>query len=251
MPVEHGGWGFLFEPIVMALVAVPSAATVLLALTAFALFLSRQPLKVAIEDTRRRRRVPRTKAAWAIALGYLLVAGAGVGSAVMVAPYPFWAVAALLAPLGFVTLWFDARGESRNLIPELAGATALAGLACAAGLAAGLTWPLALSFWVSALVRVVPAIVTVRERVQRLHGEAPRTFGPAASHALALSVAAGLALSGLMPPAVGVIALLLALRAAWELRPAAPATTAMRIGIRELVTGLVAAAAIGLAWRLA
>ncbi len=249
LPVEHGGWGFLFEPIVIALVAVPSAATALLALAAFALFLSRQPLKVAIEDTLRRRHVPRTRVAWAIALGYLLAAGLAVAGAFVTAAHPFWAVAVPLAPLGLVTLWFDSRGESRRLTPEIAGAAALAGVACAAGIAVGLGWPLALALWASALVRVVPAIVTVRERVQRLHGEAPRTFGPAASHALALAAAAGLAFARLMPPTVGVIALLLALRAAWDLRPAAPATTAMRIGIRELVTGLVAAMAIGLAWR--
>lgn len=254
MPVEHGGWGFLFEPIVIALVAVPSAATLLLSLAAVALFLSRQPLKVAIEDTLRRRHVPRTRVAWAIALGYLLAGGLAVAGAFFAAAHAFWAVAAPLAPLaplGLVTLWYDSRGESRRLTPEIAGATALAGVACAAGIAVGLGWPLALSLWVSALVRVVPAIVTVRERVQRLHGEAPRTLGVAASHALALAAATGVGLVGLMPWGVAVIAVLLALRAAWDLRPGAPAVTAMRIGVRELVTGLVAAMAIGLAWRLA
>lgn len=230
--------------------AVPAPATALLSLAAVGAFLSRQPLKVAFEDTLRRRHVPRTRVAWAIALGYLLAAGLAVAGAAFVAAHPFWGVVAPLAPLGLVTLWYDSRGESRRLTPEIAGAAALAGVACAAGMAAGLGWPPALSLWASALVRVVPAIVTVRERVQRLHGEAPRALGPAASHALALAAAAGLALAGLMPPAVGVIALLLALRAAWNLRQRAPAATATRIGIREFVTGLVAAASIGLSWRL-
>ena len=79
LPVEHGGWGFLLEPVVIALIAVPGAATVLLALAALGLFLSRQPLKVAIDDARHRRRVPRTRVAWTIAAGYLLAGGCRAG----------------------------------------------------------------------------------------------------------------------------------------------------------------------------
>ena len=71
LPVEHGGWGLLLEPVVIALVAVPSAAGGLLSLAALGLFLARQPLKVAVDDLQRGRSVPRTKAAWMVAAAYL------------------------------------------------------------------------------------------------------------------------------------------------------------------------------------
>jgi len=216
-----------------------------------AVFLSRQPLKVALEDTRHRRRVPRTRLAWAIATGYLLAGAVALAGATRASAHNFWPIALLAAPLAAVQLWYDSRGASRGVVPELAGAKALGAVTGAAGVAAGLTWPLALSLWASALVCVLPAIVTIRERVQRLHGQPPDERGPLAAHLLALACACGLAVLDLMPWGVAAIALLMAFRAGWDLRPGAPVTTALRIGVRELVTGLVTAGAVGAVWRLA
>jgi len=249
LPTEHGGWGFLFEPIVIGLVSAPSVAGLWLSLAALAAFLARQPLKVAMDDWRHRRRVPRTPVARAIAAAYLLVVGLALLGAAASARRPFWPLAFALGPLSLVTLWYDSRGDSRRLLPELSGATALGGAAAAVGLAAGWPWLPALGLWASALIRVLPAIVTVRERVRRLHGERPDALGPATAHALALVTAVSLALVHLLPPGVVLVAALLAARAAWHLRRDAPPTPAMRLGIRELVTGLAAAIAIGIAWQ--
>jgi hypothetical protein len=248
LPVEHGGWGFLFEPIVIALLAAPSVAAVCLAGAAVAAFLARQPLKVALDDWLRRRSVSRTAWARAIAAAYLLTATLLLVAATRVSARPLWPLAIVVAPLAAITLWFDARGESRRLLPELAGAIALGAVAGAAGLADG--WPglLALSLWVSALVRVLPAIVTVRERVRRLHGETADIWTVANAHALAVVAAMVAVTAQAMPTAVPVIALYLALRAGWDLRPGAPPARAAAIGLRELVTGLVAAGAIGATW---
>lgn len=250
LPVEHGGWGFLFEPIVIALIAVPSAAGLSLCLAAIAAFLARQPLKIAIDDWRHGRRVPRTGAARAIAAGYLLVAALAIAVAARGGNRPFWPLAMGVAPLAIVTLWYDGRGESRRLVPELSGATALAAVAAAAALAVGWQWPLALALWASALVRVLPAIVTVRERVMRLHRQVPSMRGPAAAHAVAVLATAALVSSRLAPGSIALIAVLLAARAAWDLRVDAPQESAMRIGIRELVMGLLAAVAIGATWTI-
>jgi YwiC-like protein len=250
VPVEHGGWGFLLEPIIIALIAVPGLVTVLLSLAALALFLSRQPLKIAIDDVRHRRRVPRTRVAVAIAAGCLLAAMVALAGATMAATDAFWPALLLAAPLALVPLWFDSRSVSRHVVPELAGAKALGGVAAAAGLAAGLSLPLALSLWASALIRVLPAVVTIRERVSRLHGNAADRRAPLTAHLLALAGAVALALVNLMPWGIASVALVLALRAGWDLRPGAPANTAIRIGIRELVSGMMAAVAIGSIWAL-
>jgi hypothetical protein len=86
--------------------------------------------------------------------------------------------------MALVPLWFDSRGVSRHAVPELAGAKALGSVAAAAGLAAGLSLPLALSLWASAMIRVLPAIVTIRQRVSRLHGAAPDSRAPLTAHLL-------------------------------------------------------------------
>lgn len=248
LPVEHGGWGFLCEPIVIGLVATPSVPGSLIAAGALGLFLARPPLKVAMDDWRHRRRVPRTRWAWGIAAGYLALATAALTGATMLAGPRFWMVGVVAAPLAVLALAFDVRGASRGLLPELAGATALGATAGATALVAGWTPVLALTLWASALVRVLPAIVTVRERVLRLHGEPPRTRGAAIAHVLALLASGGLAIVGLMPVTVVGVAALLAARALWDLRDGAPARTAMQIGLTELVIGLVAAAVIGGGW---
>jgi hypothetical protein len=46
LPVEHGGWGFVVEPLVLGLVLVPSGAGACLAGAALAAFLVRHPLRL-------------------------------------------------------------------------------------------------------------------------------------------------------------------------------------------------------------
>ncbi len=48
LPAEHGGWGLLFEPIVLGLLLAPSLAGLLLSVAATGAFLARHPFKLAI-----------------------------------------------------------------------------------------------------------------------------------------------------------------------------------------------------------
>jgi hypothetical protein len=217
----------------------------LLALGALAAFLARHPLRIVADDRRQGRRVPRTRAAWMVAAAYALAAAVAVAGAAAVARQAFWPFLLAAGPLAAVTVWYDSRGESRHLVPELAGAAALGVAAGASGLAGGLSWPLAASLWTASQARVLPAIVTVRERVRRLHGQPPSARRPALAHGLGLAAGVGLGTARLMPWGVTLIAAALALRAAWQLRPGAPHVPAMRLGVWELVTGLIAAAVIG------
>src|SRR5512136_2263107 len=59
LPAEHGGWGFLAEPVILGLVLAPSAAGVCLALAALAAFLARHPLRLLLLDRRKGTRYPR------------------------------------------------------------------------------------------------------------------------------------------------------------------------------------------------
>ena len=70
LPVEHGGWGFVIEPAVLALLVVPSWPGVAIGVAVIAAFLARHPLRLAAGDWAHRRRYPRTIVCELLALGY-------------------------------------------------------------------------------------------------------------------------------------------------------------------------------------
>ena len=167
LPVEHGGWGFLCEPIVIGLVAAPSAAGWLIAAGGLGLFLARQPLKVAVDDWRHRRRVPRTPWAWGIAAACLALALATFAAATVLAGPRFWMVGPAAAPLAAVALWFDAR---RRRLLRRTGAAAPGAGACA--LAAGECRRVA-ALWAAASSACCRPCH--RARTRSAHGRPPRT----------------------------------------------------------------------------
>ncbi|MCA9913783.1 MAG: YwiC-like family protein, partial [Anaerolineae bacterium] len=74
LPTEHGGWAFLYEPILLGLLLAPSVAGFLLSISGVFVFLLHQPLKLAMKDRIRGRRFPRTNWAERFVLGYGTVA---------------------------------------------------------------------------------------------------------------------------------------------------------------------------------
>jgi hypothetical protein len=58
LPTEHGGWGFLFEPILLGLLVAFSWAGVALSAAAICVFLVQQPLKIALRDRLRGKHYP-------------------------------------------------------------------------------------------------------------------------------------------------------------------------------------------------
>ena len=246
LPPEHGGWGLLFEPILIGLIAAPSRAGLLLALAAVAVFLGRQPLKILLTDLAARRRVPRTRhAAW-FAGGYLAVAAAAAGAGVVRAGAAVLIPLAFAAPLALVQVVFDAQNRSRGLLPELCGASALAASAASLAIADGVHLHFALAMWAVAAARTLPAMVTVRARVLRLHGEAASSTPPLVVHAAAMAVVFSLQVQALVPRGVLTVLSVLAARAGFMLRASAPRVRAQRIGVEELIVGLAAAVVLGL-----
>lgn len=245
MPPEHGGWGLLVEPLLVGLLAAPSLAGALVAATVTAVFLARQPLKIALIDRLAGRHVARTNTAAAFAALDLAVATVAIAGAIGRAG---WAPVALLAcatPLAVVQLVADARNRSRGLVPEVSGTAALAASAGAIGLAAGLSPAPVTALWGLAAARTVPAMVTVRTRVARLHGQPAGPAAAAVAHVAALAALAGTTAAGHLSPLVLPVLAALAVRAAVQLRPGAPALRAQQIGLRELVVGLLSATLLG------
>jgi len=213
LPVEHGGWGLVVEPILLGLALVPTWAGACLGATAFLAFLARHPLKLLTGDLRRGTRHARTWLAARVAVAYLLAALGALLAAVALARGTALFVPILLAlPLAGLQLLRDAQGRSRELAPELAGASALAASAAAIALAGGSPLGSALLLWAVLAVRATTAILYVRARIRLDRGVPDTGRGLAiASHALALVGAAALAGAGALPwLAVAALALLLA-----------------------------------------
>jgi hypothetical protein len=245
LPVEHGGWGFTLEPVLLGLLVAPGVSGALLGVVAFGLFLAYRPVRLVLADVRRRRRLPRTRMAALVAGGYLAAGTAALGAALLTASEPFWWVLLLTTPLVALQFWFDARGKTRALLRELSGAIAAGAFASAIGLAGGWETGPALALWAVLALRTIVSVVLVRAQIRRAHAEPYRVEPIALVHAAAFGVAIALAGGGLLS-LLGASSI--GLLGAWavvalRLRPVAART----VGFNQMGLGLlvVALAAIG------
>jgi len=250
LPVEHGGWGFLVEPIILGLVLAPSAAGVCIGGAAVAAFLARHPLRLVLMDRRKGARHPRTALAERFVLFYGAVALALVALAFPLARAPFWPALALGVPPALVALAYDLRGRSREALPEATGGVALGASVAAIALAGGVAVAPAFGAWALLALRGVTAILYVRARL-RLDRELPAGIPlTLASHIAAIAAAVLLAAAG-WGPWLGVLALaLLLLRAAHGLSSRRPRLRPQALGFREMGWGLVTLVLLAVGYRL-
>jgi hypothetical protein len=253
LPVEHGGWGLALEPLVLGLCVAPSVPGIFLAVATIAAFLTRHPLKIVAGDRRRGRRFARTPVAERFVLAYATISLLAFLLALKISSTVFLWPLLMAAPFAIVQLVYDAAGRSRQLLPELSGATAMAAVAASIALAAGWQIVPALTLWLLLVaVRVVPSILYVRARLQKNHGGQPSVAPTLGAHLLGCALATALAWMGLAPALAIAAVLLLLLRAAFALSHLCPQVSAKQIGFSELGFGLltVLALACGYAFRL-
>jgi hypothetical protein len=249
LPVEHGGWGFLVEPVALGLALAPSGAGVCLAVATLFAFLVRHPLRLALMDRRREARYPRTAVAERVALGYAALALALLLSALILAPNTFWRPLLLAAPAALVGLVYDVLGRSREALPESAGAVALGASATAIALAGGGPAGPAFGAWALLAFRGVAAVLYVRARLRLDRGLPSGRAVALGSHALAVGGAAALALVG-WGPWTGTVALaLLLLRAAHGLSARRPRLRPKQLGLREMGWGMLTLALLVVGYR--
>jgi YwiC-like protein len=232
LPNEHGGWGFLLEPLALGLLVAPSISGVLVAIAALFGFLTRQPLKYALQDALRGKRYPRTRYCWMIALAYAIAAAAALivavaaGRLILVIPF------GLVAPLAVTVVLYDANNRGRSALPEFAGAAAMSSSAAAVAIAGGMRIVPALALSGIIVARSLPSIAYVRTLLKRAHGGTPASWPALVAHAVAAFAVATFA------PLLAVVAMVVLLvRAAWGL--AHPPARARTIGWSEIAFGTV------------
>jgi hypothetical protein len=241
LPVEHGGWGMLAEPLVMGLLLAPTLAGLGLAVAALGAFLVRHPLKLALSDWRRGTRSPRTRLAARVAAVYAAFAVCGLALAVWRAPAAAWLPVLAAAPLGLLQLWYDARLQGRQLLPELLGGVALGAGASALMLAGGWGMAPALAAWALLAAKAVASVVYIRARL-RLDRDQPASRWPGLlAHIAAFALAVALALLG-WGPWLGVAAFaILFARATHGLSPWHRRVRPQVVGFTELAYGTLTA----------
>ena len=239
LPHEHGGWGFLLEPVLLGLLVAPSGAGGWLALSALGAFLTRHPLKLALNDGRRGKVYTRTRLATGFAVFYGLVALGAFGLAISSAMASFWWPLVLAVPFGLAQLFFDTRNRSRELVPEVCGALAMAFLAPAIALAAG--WALAQAWpsWVILAVRAVPSILYVRARLRLECGEPIVWASSFVPHLLGFLGLGILTILGITPWLAVFAAWVLLVRSVYGLSDLRRRVPAKIVGFQEIAYGLM------------
>ncbi len=247
LPVEHGSWSFLAEPILLALLVAPSAAGVSIAVGTTAGFLVRQPGRMWWKNRSRMKASPRYSVAAWFTVGYSGLAVAGFAIAGLlegIRPLvPFLAV----APVLLLFASYDARHEARRLAPELLAPLVIAVSAPSIALADGWSWSSAGALWALLGLRSVPTVLYIRARLRLGRGVREGIAVSAAAHVTAVVIGSALAAAALVPRlAVAALGILLVRAVAGLSRYRRPAST-RAIGFSEVAWGalFVLLAAVG------
>lgn len=244
LPTEHGSWGFLLEPLVASLAVAWSTAGLAVALTAVSAFLARQPLKVYLGDVAAGRNLPQTSGARRYAALFVSASAVFFAAAVAGGGIDVMAPFAAVAPLVAVQIYFDAKRRSRALIAEIVGAVAASSSAAAVGLAGGIEPASAVALWGLFAARLMTSVLYVRNRLLAEKGKAFSRAAPVAAHIAALAGAALLASRGLTSWSAAAVFCVLLGRSAVGLSVLRRPTKAMKIGVWEVVYGVMLVAAV-------
>ena len=244
LPVEHGGWGLLFEPIVLGLLLAPSLAGLFLSVAAMGAFLARHPFKLAVGDWRRNRRTSRTALAERFAILYFVMATLGLAVAITSGGGAFLLPLLFAAPIAVVQLFYDSMGRSRALIAELTGAISTGAVATAIAIAGGWPLPMAFGLWAILAARTVPTILYLRARLRLLHRKPASMRVVIIVHLLAILAVIGLARARMSPFLAVVALVILLVRAMMGFSRSGRGVTAKKLGLCELGFGAMTVFAV-------
>ncbi|MGJ3237112.1 MAG: YwiC-like family protein [Anaerolineae bacterium] len=252
LPTEHGGWGFISEPLLLGLLLAPTWGGLALAMMAFGAFLLRHPLKLVVKDRRKGRIVPRTLRAQQFVMLYGgVMLGAGGLVLLTLPPVPALIPLLLCAPLIGVQLWQDMQNKSRSLSAELAGALATGAFASTLVMLGGWELPGALALWLALAIKGATAVLYVRARLRLEREQSHRSEQAIGAHWLGLVILIGASVARLLPWTAPLAMLVLTLRAglglsAWH-KPRPPKV----IGFQEIGYGLGFVLALVIGYALA
>jgi hypothetical protein len=244
LPLEHGAWGFLFEPLVVGLLIAPSVGGAFIAIFIVGAFLSRQPLKFVLGDLLNRKRLPRTAVAVRWLIYFSTIAAFGAAGIYFTAEPRSLIPLALCMPATVYLILQDASRKSRETLPELLGAAVLASSVASISLAAGQSYFVAAALWLTMTTRLVPSIIYVRNRLRLEKGKQYSAFWPVVTHVAAILVLAVLVFYSSGSVLTIAAATFLLGRAVTGMSAFRKRRSAKQLGIREVIYGVVYALSI-------
>lgn len=244
LPVEHGAWGFLFEPLTAGLLLAPSFEAPFIVLLAVGAFLMRQPLKFVIGDRLQNRNLPRTDIARKFVAIFGTITLAALAGILMLASLSDLTPFFLVAPIVVYLIVQDVARKTRQLIPEVLAAIALASTITVMALAGGIARDLAFAFWALMLARLVPSILYVRNRLSLEKGKAFSRLIPIGANAAAFILVAVFYAVGLSSILTVIMAAFLTARSAVGLSQFRKVLKAKVIGVWEVIYGVLYALSI-------
>jgi hypothetical protein len=146
---------------------------------------------------------------------------------------------ALVLPLIGYQIFNDVSRRGRQLAPELCGAVSLSASVAAIAIAGGQSWAIAVALWTVFVLRSVPSILYVRNRLLLEKGKDYSRAIPTLAHIAALVMICFLAYLGLSPVLTVFTMVVLLARAVTGLAPNRRKLRAMQIGVLEIAYGLL------------
>lgn len=250
LPAEHGGWGFLIEPIILGLILAPTNIGVLLAFAAFGMFLAHQPLKIAIKDYRKGRRTLRTQWAERFSLTYIGIAVVSFFFVFYISDPQFLIPVFMAIPFALIQAYFDFQNRSRHVIAEISGTIAIAAIAPILLILGDWGMDKALLVWLVLLGRNIPSILYVRVRLRLERAKDPSLTPAWLSHIVALVIITVLSLAGYVPLGAIVAIAILTGRALWGVSHYRKPVKPVQVGIGEIIFGLLYVLILGIAYAL-
>ncbi len=250
IPPEHGAWGFLLEPILLGLLVAPSLAGLCLAFGVIGVFLVRHPLKIALLDWQRGKRYARTTLAERFTAIYSVPAIIGFPVTMLLAGLEILIPLLIAAPLAAVVFASYLQNRGRDVLPELAGAVAMAVSASSLALAGGKSAETAFALWVILAARDIPSILYVRARL-RLERDKPFSWLLViASDVLGIVSVSALVVAGIGPTLASIALFILMARAVYGLSPYRPRVKTQTIGFQEIGFGLLVVILTSVGYRI-
>jgi hypothetical protein len=240
LPAEHGGWAWLFGPILLGFLAVPSAVGFFLALIDIVAYLARTPVKIIWKDNRRGRRYARTAAAYKVLFLYAMIALFGLTVVLILGGLLPLVPLFLVMPVAAIVLYYDLLGDGRELLPELLAPVALSAVVAAMALAHGWDWPHTLAIWTIPLMISVPAVLFIRARLRLDREQASQRGLTLAAHGIAALLAAALVTVELIPTLAAVAIFILLGRALYGLSNVRRPVAVKTLGWSEVAFSLLA-----------
>jgi len=239
LPVEHGSWGFLFEPLLAGLLIAPTLGGAFLSIFIIGAFLSRQPLKFVVGDYLQKKSLPRTPVALRWTLYFEAIAAVGFIASLFTATPISFVPLILSAPVVIYLILQDASRKSREIVPEILGASVLATSIASLSLAAGHNYQFAAAMWLIMLSRLIPSVLYVRNRLRLEKKKDYSIAVPVISHAAALVVMGALYYAGLGSVLTIAVAAFFLVRSTTGLSSRRKKLTAKQLGVREVIYGAV------------